>query len=176
LNPCPRSIQVGDFEVAISGGIWVAIRGQSVRCGADMASARWRSVLDQPSPAAWPGLRVRVRVRGSCGTRPTHRRLRAHVVVVAPSHWSGAARYEVNQWPAASHVVCAPPTLVLRRCAASALRTGLPIRPPGGSSARAPWLLGFATSLVAGHARNTWATGLTACQPAWRWLTFGSSL
>jgi hypothetical protein len=26
LNPCPRSIQVGDFEVAISGGIWVAIR------------------------------------------------------------------------------------------------------------------------------------------------------
>jgi hypothetical protein len=28
LRPCPRSIQVGEFEVAISGGIWVAIREQ----------------------------------------------------------------------------------------------------------------------------------------------------
>ena len=31
-----------------------------------MASARWRIVLDQPSPAAWPGRHV----RGSCSTRP----------------------------------------------------------------------------------------------------------
>lgn len=38
----------------------------SVRWCADMASARWRIVLDQPSPAARPGRRV----RGSCGTRP----------------------------------------------------------------------------------------------------------
>jgi hypothetical protein len=29
LRPCPRSIQVGEFEVAISGGIWVAIRAES---------------------------------------------------------------------------------------------------------------------------------------------------
>jgi hypothetical protein len=29
LNPCPRSIQVGEFEVAIGGGIWVAIRVSS---------------------------------------------------------------------------------------------------------------------------------------------------
>jgi len=28
LRPCPRSIQVGEFEVAISGGIWVAIRAR----------------------------------------------------------------------------------------------------------------------------------------------------
>ena len=28
LRTCPRSIQVGEFEVAISGGVWVAIRGQ----------------------------------------------------------------------------------------------------------------------------------------------------
>ena len=28
LKPCPRSIQVGEFEVAISGGVWVAIRAQ----------------------------------------------------------------------------------------------------------------------------------------------------
>lgn len=27
LRPCPRSIQVGEYEAAISGGIWVAIRG-----------------------------------------------------------------------------------------------------------------------------------------------------
>ena len=39
----------------------------SVRCSADMASARLRIVLDQPSPAARPG---RSAVRGSCGTRP----------------------------------------------------------------------------------------------------------
>ena len=30
LRPCPRSIQVGEFEVAISGGIWVAIRASGV--------------------------------------------------------------------------------------------------------------------------------------------------
>ena len=39
----------------------------SVRCSADMASARLRIVLDQPSPAARPGCRA---VRGSCGARP----------------------------------------------------------------------------------------------------------
>ena len=38
----------------------------SVRCGADMASAPWRIVLDQPSPAARPGCRI----RGTCGTCP----------------------------------------------------------------------------------------------------------
>ena len=27
FNPYPRSVQVGEFEVAIGGGIWVAIRG-----------------------------------------------------------------------------------------------------------------------------------------------------
>jgi hypothetical protein len=38
----------------------------SVRCGADMVSARLHIVLDQPSPAARPGCCV----RGSCGVRP----------------------------------------------------------------------------------------------------------
>lgn len=28
FNPYPRSVQVGEFEVAIGGGIWVAIRAQ----------------------------------------------------------------------------------------------------------------------------------------------------
>ena len=28
FNPYPRSVQVGEFEVAIGGGIWVAIRVQ----------------------------------------------------------------------------------------------------------------------------------------------------
>ena len=40
--------------------------------------------------------------------RPTRRRLRALVVAVALWHQSGAARCVVGQWPAASHVVCAP--------------------------------------------------------------------
>ncbi len=31
FNPYPRSIQVGEFEVAITGGIWVAIRDSSLR-------------------------------------------------------------------------------------------------------------------------------------------------
>ena len=28
FTPCPRSNQVGEFDVAISGGVWVAIGGQ----------------------------------------------------------------------------------------------------------------------------------------------------
>ncbi len=100
--------------------------------------------------------------------RPTRRRLRALVVVVALWHWSGAARCALGQWPAASHVVCAP----AHPCA-SPLRGFSPARwsarppPVGAPSARAPLSLDFATSLVAGHARNTGATGLTACMPAW---------
>jgi len=92
--------------------------------------------------------------------RPTRRRLRALVVVVAPGHWSGAARCVIGQWPAASHVVCAP----AHPCT-SPLRGISPARwsarppPMGAPSARAPLPLGFATSLVAGHARNTGATG-----------------
>lgn len=30
FNPYPRSVQVGEFEVAIGGGIWVAIGGGEV--------------------------------------------------------------------------------------------------------------------------------------------------
>ena len=29
FNPYPRSVQVGEFEVAIGGGIWVAIGGMT---------------------------------------------------------------------------------------------------------------------------------------------------
>lgn len=29
FNPYPRSVQVGEFEVAIGGGIWVAISGRA---------------------------------------------------------------------------------------------------------------------------------------------------
>ena len=64
--------------------------------------------------------------------RPTRRRLCALVVVVAPGHWSGAARFVLVSglrpvmW-------CMPrPTLVPRRCAALTLRDGLPVRPPRG--------------------------------------------
>ena len=91
---------------------------------------------------------------------PTRRRLRALVAVVAPWHWSGAARCVVGQWPAASHLVCAP----AHPCA-SPLRGISPARwsarppPMGAPSARAPLSLGVATSLVACSARNTRATG-----------------
>lgn len=100
--------------------------------------------------------------------RPTRRRLRALVVVVAVWHQSGAARGVLGQWPAASHGVCAP----AHPCA-SPLRGISPARwsarppPVGAPSARAPSLLVFATSLVASPARNAGATGLTACKPAW---------
>ena len=30
FNPYPRSVQVGEFEVAIGGGIWVAIREPAI--------------------------------------------------------------------------------------------------------------------------------------------------
>ena len=35
LKPYPRSVQVGEFEVAISGGVWVAIRvwTNNFKCG-----------------------------------------------------------------------------------------------------------------------------------------------
>ena len=100
--------------------------------------------------------------------RPTRRRLLA---LVAPWHRGiGQALRAVWSVSGLRPVMwCVPPpTLVLRRCAASALRAGLPVRPPvGAPSAHAPSYLGFATGLEAGHARNTGATGLTACKPAW---------
>ena len=159
----------------------------SVRCGADMVSARLRIVLDQPSPAARPGCRV----RGSCGTRPLRQsyitphcsqcppvsrklllwqpplralRVKATGVMQNCLRWSGRTAVGASRSiPALRAAVCAPlwlswrcgisqalravclvsglrpvmscvppPTLVLRRCAASALRAGLPVRPPWG--------------------------------------------
>ena len=40
FNPYPRSVQVGEFEVAIGGGIWVAIgdpntKGWGCECGVE---------------------------------------------------------------------------------------------------------------------------------------------
>ena len=32
FNPYPRSVQVGEFEVAIGGGIWVAIGVRKALC------------------------------------------------------------------------------------------------------------------------------------------------
>ena len=194
-----------------------------------LASARWRIVLDQPSPAARPGRRV----RGSCGTRPLRQNyitphcsqcppvsrklllwqpplcalwVKATGVMQNCLRWSGrtavgasrsvpalraavcaplwlswhlgigkALRAVLGQWPAASYLVCAPPTLWPRRCAALALRWYA--RPPqrGSLSPRA-FVFGSATSLVAVHARNTGATGLTACKPAWPLAYFSSAI
>ena len=47
FNPYPRSVQVGEFEVAIGGGIWVAIRGEtdssSTRCQSTRLAAAVRT-------------------------------------------------------------------------------------------------------------------------------------
>jgi hypothetical protein len=72
-----------------------------------------------------------------------------------------------GQWPAASHVVCAP----AHPCA-SPLRGISPARwsarppPVGAPSARAPTWLTYAATFVACNERDTRVTGLTACKPA----------
>ncbi len=107
--------------------------------------------------------------------RPTRRRPHALEVVVRcgisqalRAVWSVSGRRPV-MW------CVPPPTLVLRRCAASACALVCPSAPPGGSlSPRAYWV-GFATGFVAFHARNTGATGLTACKPAWPLAYFSNA-
>lgn len=44
FNPYPRSVQVGEFEVAIGGGIWVAIRALAVSDqGVSWSGADWEA-------------------------------------------------------------------------------------------------------------------------------------
>ena len=196
-----------------------------------MASARWRIVLDQPSPAARPGSRV----RGSCGARPLRQSyIKPHCPQCQPVSrklllWQPPLRAlsgEGNRlyaklpslgtvaqpsalpgrWHALRAAVCAPlwlswrcgigqalravwlvsglrpvmwcvppPTLVLRRCAASALRAGLPVRPPWGlpQPARVRFCLCYkfdscSRSEYEGH-RPTRPVSQRD-----RWLTFGS--
>ena len=46
LNPYPRSVQVGEFEVATDGGIWVAIRERAKLIGdPDLSEDEDRFVL-----------------------------------------------------------------------------------------------------------------------------------
>ncbi len=70
--------------------------------------------------------------------RPTRRHLRALVVVVALWHQSGAARIVLVSGLRPVMWCVPPPALWLRRCAASALRAGLPVRPPRGLPQPAP--------------------------------------
>jgi hypothetical protein len=110
--------------------------------------------------------------------RPTRRRLRALVVVVAPWHWSGAARCVVGQWPAASHVVCAP-----AHPRASPLRGISPARwsarppPVGGSLSPRALVVGFSYSFCSWSRTDYW--GYRSKRPVSqraRWLTFGSNV
>ena len=82
------------------------------------------------------------RRRSPFASRPTRRRLRALWVVVAPGHQSGAARRVSGQWPAASHVVCAPAHPWGPAASRLWPRAGLPVRPPRGlpQPARTPYL------------------------------------
>ena len=64
------------------------------------------------------------------------------VAIVAPGHQSGAARSVSGQWPAASHVVCAPAHPWGPAASRLWPRAGLPVRPPRGlpQPARTPYL------------------------------------
>jgi hypothetical protein len=74
----------------------------------------------------------------------SHSRLRALGVVVALWHQSGAARFVVGQWPAASHGVCPRPPLCFAAVQHHPCALVCPSAPPlvGAPSARAPtgWL------------------------------------
>ena len=90
--------------------------------GVMQSGLRWsRSHSRRRSPVVGtPYAPPSARPCGCCGAVASVRRC---------AHCSG-------QWPAASYLVCAPPTLWPRRCAALALRTGLPVRPQGAPSAQ----------------------------------------
>ena len=77
-----------------------------VLCCLPLRALRVKATGVMQSGLRWS--RSHSRLRFPVVARPTRRRLRALVVVVAPWHWSGAARCVLGQWPAASHVVCAP--------------------------------------------------------------------
>jgi hypothetical protein len=46
FNPYPRSVQVGEFEVAITGGIWVAIRAAKVLLKFKLLEVQQISIFD----------------------------------------------------------------------------------------------------------------------------------
>lgn len=54
FNPYPRSVQVGEFEVAIGGGIWVAIRASPMDLLATSNLPRLQEQLDRMGIAARP--------------------------------------------------------------------------------------------------------------------------
>ncbi len=57
LKPYPRSVQVGEFEVAISGGVWVAIRVHTLLPLCMMAwTAERKASLKGPAAAAFASL------------------------------------------------------------------------------------------------------------------------
>ena len=107
-------------------------------------------------------VRSHSRLRFPVVARPTRRRLRALVVVVASWHQSGAARCVVGQWPAASHMVFAP----AHPCA-SPLRGISPARwsarppPVGAPSARVAAGLLFGDNNHSDHYRSEIYLGIS---------------
>ena len=65
FNPYPRSVQVGEFEVAIGGGIWVAIRASALVLPApvvqalDTLFAPGRAQGERYPDAGWAGVETR---------------------------------------------------------------------------------------------------------------------
>ena len=64
--------------------------------------------------------------------RPTRRRLRALVAVVAPWHWSGAARFVLVSGLRPVILCVPPPTLRALPASRALAPRGLPVRPPRG--------------------------------------------
>jgi hypothetical protein len=100
----------------------------SVRWCADMASARWRIVLDQPSPAARPGSRVfvavvaharyghplRFYITPHCPQCPPVAALKLRLVPVTASRPSGEGNRRYAKWPSLESV--AQPSALPGRC------------------------------------------------------------
>ena len=98
--------------------------------------------------------------------RPTRRRLRALVAVVAPGHWSGAARFVlVSGLRPVTGVVLPRPPAGPRRCAA--LAPAPAARPPPRGLPQPASLLDWFSYTFSSKSRTGFVgTGLAACKPA----------
>ena len=83
--------------------------------------------------------------------------------------WASVRRCALCAWSVAcgqSCGVCPRPPLCFAAARHQPCALVCPSAPRGGSLSPRACLVGFATGLVAAPARNTGATGLTACKPA----------
>jgi len=129
----------------------------SVRWCADMASARLRIVLDQPSPAARPGCRV----RGSCGTRP----LRQSYITPHCSQCPPVSR-KLLLWQPPLRALWVKATGVMQNC----------LRWSGRTAVGAPRSLRALRAAVCAPLRLSWHLGISQALRALFWsVAYGQS-